>query len=100
MAVRILSGKAIADQIKSEVAAEIADLHRKYGFTPCLVAVRVGEDPASEVYVSSKVKTAGEVGLISEHIHLPKDTSHSPLRRPARMPSMLMCSSISGHSIA
>jgi len=81
MAVRILSGKAIADQIKSEVAAEIADLHRKYGFTPCLVAVRVGEDPASEVYVSSKVKTAGEVGLISEHIHLPKDTSEAELAR-------------------
>jgi methylenetetrahydrofolate dehydrogenase (NADP+)/methenyltetrahydrofolate cyclohydrolase len=72
MAARILSGKAIADEIKAEVAAEVEDL-RERGFTPCLAAVRVGDDPASAVYVSSKVKTAGDLGIISEHRHLPAD---------------------------
>ena len=79
MAARILSGRPIADQIKSEAAAEVAELHSEHGFTPCLAAVRVGEDPASEVYVSSKVKTAGEVGLISEHRHLPEEITETEL---------------------
>jgi methylenetetrahydrofolate dehydrogenase (NADP+) / methenyltetrahydrofolate cyclohydrolase len=79
MPARILSGKTIADQIKSETAATVANLHDKHGFTPCLVAVRVGDDPASEVYVSSKVKTAGEVGIISEHRHLPVETTEIEL---------------------
>src|SRR5207249_11492870 len=50
MPARILSGKPIADQIKAEVAAEVSKLHDEHGFTRCLVAVRVGENPASEVY--------------------------------------------------
>ena len=63
MPAKILSGKVIADEIKSEVAAEAASLRDQHGITPCLVAVRVGEDPASAVYVESKVKTAGELGI-------------------------------------
>jgi methylenetetrahydrofolate dehydrogenase (NADP+) / methenyltetrahydrofolate cyclohydrolase len=70
MPANILSGKVIADEIKSEVAAEAASLQDHHGIVPCLVAVRVGEDPASLVYVSSKVKTAGELGLRSEQIHV------------------------------
>ena len=79
MTAQILSGKTFADQIKSEVAAEVADLRKKHAFSPCLVAVRVGEDPASSVYVGSKVKTAGELGLISEHCHLDAGISESEL---------------------
>lgn len=70
MSARILSGKPIADEIKTEVAADVADLQKVHGFTPCLVAVRVGDDPASSVYVSSKIKTAAELGLISDHRNL------------------------------
>ena len=73
----ILSGKPIAEAIKAEVAAEIADLKEVHGFTPCLAVVRVGEDPASAVYVGNKVKTSEEVGMISEHHHLPNDTPNS-----------------------
>jgi len=79
MAARILSGKAIADEIKSEVSAEAARLRGSKGVTPCLVAVRVGEDPASSVYVASKIKTAGELGLISEHEHLPAEIKEDDL---------------------
>lgn len=74
MSARILSGKPIAEAIKTEVAAEVADLKEVHGFAPCLVVVRVGEDPASAVYVGSKVKTAEQLGIISEHMHFDADT--------------------------
>lgn len=74
----LLSGKEISAAIKEDVAAEVRDL-KAQGVEPCLVVVRVGEDPASEVYVKSKVKTAGELGIISEQRHLPADVSKEDL---------------------
>lgn len=71
MTARLLSGKPVAEEIKAEVAAEVAALR----FRPGLAVVRVGEDPASAVYVGSKVKTTEELGMHSEHIHLPAETS-------------------------
>ena len=79
MAARILSGKTIADAIKAEIAAEIKALEIGHGFRPCLAAVRVSLDPASEVYVTNKIKTAAELGIISEHHHLSAETSHDEL---------------------
>jgi methylenetetrahydrofolate dehydrogenase (NADP+)/methenyltetrahydrofolate cyclohydrolase len=79
MTARILSGKEIAGQIKQEVAEEVKMLAEKYDFRPCLAVVRVGEDAASAVYVGSKVKTSEELGMISEHHHLPEDISHEEL---------------------
>ena len=76
MTAKILSGKTFADAIKAEVAAEVGDIRETHGYSPCLVVVRVGEDPASAVYVGSKVKTAEELGIISEHVHLDDDTPH------------------------
>lgn len=74
MPARILSGKVIADAIKAEVAGEVADLREVHGFSPGLAVVRVGEDAASAVYVGSKVRTAEELGIVSEHLHLHEDT--------------------------
>ncbi|HUF04253.1 MAG TPA: tetrahydrofolate dehydrogenase/cyclohydrolase catalytic domain-containing protein [Aridibacter sp.] len=74
----LLSGKEFAVAIKEDVAAEVAEL-KKAGVEPCLVVVRVGEDPASEVYVRSKVKTAEELGIISAHRHFPDDIPHEDL---------------------
>src|SRR5690348_3280822 len=79
MPARLLNGKPIAEEIKSEVAAEVETIRSEHGFSPCLVAVRVGEDPASSVYVASKVKTAAELGLVSEHRHLSADISEEQL---------------------
>ena len=79
MPARILSGKMIADTIKSEVAVEVAELRRAHGFSPCLVVLRVGDDPASAVYVGSKVKTAEELGIISEHQHFPVETTQDSI---------------------
>ena len=72
MTAKLLQGKPIAEAIKSEVAAMVAELD----YRPGLAVVRVGEDPASAVYVGSKVKTTEELGMHSEHIHLPDDSSH------------------------
>jgi len=77
MAARVLSGKAIADEIKSEVANEIGQFSERHGIRPGLTVVRVGDDPASAVYVSSKVRTSEELGIRSEHLHLPFETSHN-----------------------
>lgn len=79
MGARILSGKEIAEAIKSEAAAEIERLRTEHGITPCLAVVRVGDDPASAVYVGNKVKTAEAVGIISEHRHLPDTTTQAEL---------------------
>jgi methylenetetrahydrofolate dehydrogenase (NADP+)/methenyltetrahydrofolate cyclohydrolase len=79
MTARILSGKEIADAIKREVAEEVATLAESYGFRPGLAVVRVGEDAASSVYVGNKVKTSEELGLVSEHHHLPAETTHAEL---------------------
>lgn len=79
MTAKLLSGKTIADAIKAEVEAEVKALEIEQGVRPCLAAVRVGLDPASEVYVTNKVKTATELGIVSEHHHLPADTSHADL---------------------
>lgn len=76
MTARILSGREIADEIKEEVRDEIARLYEEHGFRPGLTVVRVGEDPASAVYVGNKVKTSHELGIISEHIHLDADATH------------------------
>jgi methylenetetrahydrofolate dehydrogenase (NADP+) / methenyltetrahydrofolate cyclohydrolase len=68
---RILDGTAIAAQIKTEVAAEVQALKAE-GITPGLAVVLVGEVAASQIYVRSKVKTCGELGIFSELITPPE----------------------------
>lgn len=68
---RILDGAAIAAEIKAEVAEEVKLLAAQ-GIRPGLAAVLVGRVPASEIYVRSKVKTCGELGLFSEMIEPPE----------------------------
>lgn len=77
MTTNLLSGRNIADSIKSEVAAEVKEL----SFRPGLAVVRVGDDPASAVYVGSKIKTTAELGMHSEHIHLLSGTSQDELQK-------------------
>jgi len=68
---RILDGVAIAGQIKAEVAAEVKTLAAD-GITPGLAVILVGEVPASQIYVRSKVKTCGELGIYSEMLTPPE----------------------------
>lgn len=76
----LLEGAPLADEIKREVAAEIEQHWRKAEQRPCLAAVRVGDDPASEVYVKNKIRACEEVGIRSEHHALPASTTANELR--------------------
>jgi methylenetetrahydrofolate dehydrogenase (NADP+)/methenyltetrahydrofolate cyclohydrolase len=70
-AARVLDGAAVAREIRSEVAPAVADFTAKAGRPPGLGIVLVGNDPASEVYVGSKLKSAGEAGLRADLERLP-----------------------------
>jgi methylenetetrahydrofolate dehydrogenase (NADP+)/methenyltetrahydrofolate cyclohydrolase len=74
-----LNGARVADEIKQEVAAEVRWLWEAHGVKPCLAAVRVGDDPASEVYVRNKIRACEEVGILSEHHALPATTTGAEL---------------------
>lgn len=76
---QILDGRLVAEEIKREVAAEVARLKDEQGIAPRLAAVLVGDDPASAVYVRNKVRACGEVGIASEQIALPASTSTEEL---------------------
>ena len=68
---RILNGIAIANEIKAEVAVEVQALVAQ-GITPGLAVILVGEVPASQIYVRSKIKTCGELGIYSEMLTPPE----------------------------
>lgn len=70
----VLNGVAIASEIKTEVAREVAGLSKK-GIVPGLAVVLVGEVPASQIYVRSKVKTCGELGIYSEMLTPPESVT-------------------------
>ncbi len=79
MAARILSGKPIAEAIQTEIAEDVKTLEAKHGFRPGIAVVRVGDDPASQVYVGKKVKAAAELRITSEHHHLTLETNQDEL---------------------
>lgn len=80
MPAKILDGKRVAADIRSEVKENAKPLIER-GIVPGLVAVLVGDDPASKLYVGSKVKASQEAGLYSESVILPVSTSRDELTR-------------------
>lgn len=78
MAAQIIDGKKIAATVQQELVERIQKLKEK-GMTPGLAAVLVGENPASAIYVQSKVKKCQELGLFSETVRLPQDVSENTL---------------------
>lgn len=77
MAAQIIDGKAIAAKVRAEVAAGVAQLRLERGVVPGLAVVRVGEDPASVSYVTSKRKGAAETGMNATEHHLPESATHA-----------------------
>ena len=71
----LLDGARVAEEIKREVADEVARINREHGVRPGLAVVQVGDDTASTVYVRNKVRTSQELGLLSEHQALPAETT-------------------------
>ena len=77
-AANLIDGRAIAEQLHTETAARVAVLQSK-GVQPGLVFVRVGEDPASKVYVGMKGKTSARLGIGSDTRVLPETTTEAEL---------------------
>ena len=75
---RILSGKEFAARIKEDAARGVAAL-KAAGVLPRLAVIIVGSDPASEVYVRNKQRTCEELGIRSDHIALPAETTKEEL---------------------
>ena len=75
---RILSGKEFAARIKEDAARGVAELKAE-GVLPRLAVIIVGSDPASEVYVRNKQRTCEELGIHSDHISLPAETTKEEL---------------------
>ena len=75
MAAQIIDGKAIAADVRRQVAADVKALQASHDLTPGLAVVLVGEDPASKVYVKNKATQTVEVGMQSFEYKLPADTS-------------------------
>jgi methylenetetrahydrofolate dehydrogenase (NADP+)/methenyltetrahydrofolate cyclohydrolase len=79
MAAQVIDGKAIAAEVRKQVAADVKALQASHDITPGLAVVLVGEDPASQVYVASKSKKAKDCGFLSVQHTLPTDTSEADL---------------------
>jgi methylenetetrahydrofolate dehydrogenase (NADP+)/methenyltetrahydrofolate cyclohydrolase len=75
----IIDGKALAEAIRSEVAAGVSNLHSRVSARPTLAAVLVGDDPASHIYVRNKIKACEQVGIKSESHYLTASTTEEEL---------------------
>ena len=79
MTATLLDGKALAEQIRSEVAQETAQFIAQTGVTPCLAAVLVGDNPASQVYVRNKQTACQKAGVGSQLHRLGAETTTDEL---------------------
>jgi len=78
MAARIIDGKQVAAGIRAELKDEVARL-KEQGIVPGLGVILVGDDPASVSYVTGKERACDELGIYSDHNHLPADASQADL---------------------
>jgi len=78
MSARMIDGIKLGKEIREEVRSEVGELSRQ-GIQPGLAAVLVGNNPASQVYVRSKIKACENLGIYSEGIRLPEDISTEEL---------------------
>ncbi|MBN2137166.1 MAG: bifunctional methylenetetrahydrofolate dehydrogenase/methenyltetrahydrofolate cyclohydrolase FolD [Sedimentisphaerales bacterium] len=78
MTAQIIDGKQVAADMRAELKAEVAELKKK-GIVPGLGVILVGEDPASQSYVTAKERACEEIGLYSDDNRLPADTPQKDL---------------------
>jgi methylenetetrahydrofolate dehydrogenase (NADP+)/methenyltetrahydrofolate cyclohydrolase len=79
MTAKIIDGKKIAHEMRSKIASQVSDIKKNYQITPTLAVILVGNDPASEIYVSNKEKSAHAVGMNSIQFKLASDISENDL---------------------
>ncbi len=70
MSAKLIDGRQLAEEVRSEVAEGVRELLASSGVTPGLAALLVGDDPASAVYVRNKARACQEVGMVNETFHL------------------------------
>jgi methylenetetrahydrofolate dehydrogenase (NADP+)/methenyltetrahydrofolate cyclohydrolase len=75
----ILDGKALAERLRLETAEQVAEFVKRTGVVPCLAAVLVGDDPASQIYVRNKQKACEKAGIQSRLVRLPATTTQAEL---------------------
>ncbi|MBQ3279213.1 MAG: bifunctional methylenetetrahydrofolate dehydrogenase/methenyltetrahydrofolate cyclohydrolase FolD [Clostridia bacterium] len=80
MAAAILDGKAMSEDLRSGIARRVEKL-KEAGIRPGLAVILVGDDPASEIYVRNKGKGCEEVGILSETVRLPAETTQEALEK-------------------
>lgn len=76
---RLIDGKAVADEIKSQLKQEVLEYRKSRNRVPHLAAILVGSNPASKAYVGNKVKSCDEVGFNSTLVSLSEDISQEEL---------------------
>ena len=79
MTATILDGKALSKTIRAEIAEDVAKFTKQTGITPCLAAVLIGEDPASQIYVRNKERACKKAGIESRMHRLPVETTTEEL---------------------
>jgi len=79
MTAQIINGKEIAAEMKLDIALRVTEIKNKFHVTPTLAVILVGNDPASEVYVSNKEKAAHGVGMNSIQFKMAADISEEEL---------------------
>lgn len=75
----LINGKEIAQTIKDEMRVQVASLVARYGRSPHLVVIIVGDDPASRSYIRGKIKAAQYCGISGDVIELPEDVAEDVL---------------------
>jgi methylenetetrahydrofolate dehydrogenase (NADP+)/methenyltetrahydrofolate cyclohydrolase len=79
MSAEIIDGKKIAAEIRAELKAKVQELKATRGITPGLAVILVGEDPASQSYVTAKERACAEIGIFSDDNRLPASTTQAEL---------------------
>jgi len=76
---KLIDGKGTAEAVKKEIAVTVNEMNQRGERAPHLAAILVGNDPASETYVSNKIKTCKDIGFESTLVHLPETTTEDEL---------------------
>jgi len=75
----VIKGKRLSNRLQNEVQSEVDELVKKYGVSPKLATVIVGEDEGSQMYIRMKHKASNKAGILSEHHDLPEKTTQEEL---------------------
>ena len=76
---KLIDGKAISEEVRGDIARRVAEFKEKYNRTPKLTVIKVGNDPASAVYVRNKKLGCEKAGMLSDVIEMPEETAESVL---------------------